>query len=57
MSNVITIIHPAHGEAVVGLDQWNAKFPEGEPSSGWDEATARANGWTVKGEKPAKGEK
>lgn len=48
MSNAITLVHPVHGEAIVGLDQWNAKFPEGEASHGWCEKEATARGWKVK---------
>lgn len=50
MSKTMTVTHPQHGDAIVDLSVWNSKPPEGETSGGWDEATARANGWAPKGE-------
>lgn len=48
MSSVITLVHPEKGEVIVDRAQWDQKFPDGEETSGWDEATATAAGWSIK---------
>lgn len=49
--DLITITHPQHGEVLVNPAQWNQVIPDGELSQGgWDEKSARAAGWGIKGE-------
>ena len=40
MSDTINIVHPVHGKAVVGVEQWNSS-----DDHGWAEKDARASGW------------
>jgi hypothetical protein len=46
MPELLKLTHPEHGEAVVDLAQWN----EVGHVTGWDEASARAAGWSIVGE-------